>query len=189
MEPVVILFLQTLLLVWVQDGTEDGIHPTYTGYEFTPILYSSSSTSFSAAAPDLCLRNWGQNQVPAPSLLPSSSSGAAVPGQVCLLWPCLFCLAFPKSVVLVTHTECSLWLHLHQPAEEGQDMVSGTSILTDGSLSALILLFDRLWFSLQCPDTAQSKASVRTVCMGLLFSGQTQRELQHVDVGCVTLLD
>lgn len=52
----------------------------------------------------------------------------------------------------------------------------------------------RLWFSQQCPGTAQSMASVRTrfhkaVCVGLSFSGQTWRELQHGDMGCVMLLD
>lgn len=92
-----ILFLQPLLLVWVQDGAEDGRQSTYTGYEFTPILYSSSSTDFIAAAPDLRLCNQGQNQVPVLSLLLAGSSGAAVLGWVCLLRPSLFWLAFREG--------------------------------------------------------------------------------------------
>lgn len=70
--------------------------------------------------------------------------------------------------------------------EKGQGMASDsglwTSMLTGGSFSALILLFDRLLFSWQCPGTAYSRASLRTcsyeaACLGLLFLGKHRESL------------
>lgn len=111
----------------MQDGAEDGRQFTYTEYEFTPILYSISSTNFIVAVPDLCLQTEGRTRSLIPSLLPARRSGAAVLEWVFAVnLPLLVCFPQRKNAVLVTQS--ALWSHLHWPAEERQGVVSGLDL-------------------------------------------------------------
>lgn len=70
------------------------------GYEFAPIYIQAAPPIWLvAAALDLHLSSWGQNQVPIPSTLPASNTGAATLGKAYFLWPCFFLFAFPKRVL------------------------------------------------------------------------------------------